>query len=89
MPARSVPLVEGGAVGDVQLRTDFAGHHVGEGCLSESRRAMQKRVVDRFIARSGRLDGDTQLADQRFLSDILRESFGAKRIIILLFLRPL
>jgi hypothetical protein len=51
---------------------------VGQRGLSQTRRAVQEHVLHRLLAAAGGIDGDPELTDERFLSDIFVKTLGRR-----------
>ena len=61
-------LVEHGAAGNLEAHAQLVRNDVGEGGLTQSRGAMQQRVVQRFAAIAGGLHEDLQVLHHLRLS---------------------
>ena len=59
--------------GDVE----FVGDDLGEGGFSESRRAIEKNVIEGFAAIAGGFEGDGDVFLDALLTDVFGEGFGA------------
>jgi hypothetical protein len=58
---------------------------VGEGGLSEAGRAVEEKVVERFVALLGGVDGDAEVVLELLLADELVEAPGPEGYIDFLF----
>ena len=88
MPTRSAAFGQRRAVGDKYLCPHLVCDHMSQRRLSEARRPVQQHVIDRLLTRPGGLDGDTKLADQRFLPDVLGKPQRPQRVVLSLFTLP-
>ena len=72
-PLRSRSGPGAGFDGDVE----FVGDDLGERGFAESRRAVEKNVIEGFAAIASGFEGDGDIFLDAFLADVFGESFGA------------
>src|SRR5688500_1982789 len=67
-PGQVAGFFNDGARGFFDLYTQFIGHNAAEGCLTQSRGAMKKNMVQRLAADAGCLDEDFKIINNLCLA---------------------
>ena len=74
-------LVEHGAAGDLEAHAQLVGDDVGQRGLTQSRRAVQQRVVEGLAAVLGSLDEDAQVVNDADLTGEVLKAQGAQGLL--------
>ncbi len=78
-------LLQCRTAGRTKVRAQLARDQSGKRRLTQSRRSVEEDVLERFPAPLGGVDGDAQIFDDAFLTDVLVEGAGTKARAVKLF----
>ena len=71
--------------GDLDIHVHFVGQDMSQGGLTQSRRSIEKHMVERLAALSGCLDQNAQVLLDPLLADQIREHLRAERLVQAIF----